>query len=109
MIGVLLRFSHQERLCFVADREKSILKCFNMILKHFSMFRSTLSDVLLEKRHWGTTNLWNRKFYMEILLLHDLTTTSNEEHSSDAAAFIIPFPFGVRCLVLLGIQEVLIL
>ena len=46
---------------------------------------------------------------MEILLLHDLTTTSNEEQSSDAAAFIIPFPFGVRCLVLLGIQEVLIL
>ena len=35
-------------------------------------------------------------------MLHDLTNTSNEEHPSGAAAFIIAFPFGVRCLVSLN-------
>ena len=38
------------------------------ILKHFSMFTSTLSEVFLDKRHWEKTNLWNSIFYVEILL-----------------------------------------
>ena len=42
-------------------------------------------------------------------MLQDLTSGSNKEHPSGAAAFVIPFPFVVRCLVSLRIQEVLTL
>ena len=44
-----------------------------------------------------------------VKMLQDFPNSSNEEHPSGAAAFIIPFPFGVRCLVSPRIQEVLIL
>ena len=44
-----------------------------------------------------------------VKMLHNLTNSSNEEHTSGAAAFIIPFPFGVRCLASMKSQEVLIL
>ena len=42
-------------------------------------------------------------------MVHYLTNTSNKEYTSGGAAFIILFPFAVRCLVSLRIQVVLIL
>ena len=61
---------------------------------------------LKEDKFMKQQTLYGNSF---VKMLRDLTNRSNEEHPSGAAAFIIPFPIGVRCLVSLRIQEVLIL
>ena len=111
MIGALLRFSRRERLHCSSYGEN----LFEIFQNDFKTFQYVQKYTL--RRALGEASLREDKFMKQQTLygnsiakiLKDLTNSSNDEHPSGAPAFIIPFPFGVRCLVSLRIQEMLIL